>query len=457
VATGELVHSVEIAHVGGEVSPDGAVVALADGRDVVLLDTATLTEQRRLEGHASLATLQFSRDGTRFASGYDDGTVVLWDVATGSVHDQFNGHAGAVTEVAFSSDGDTLYSVSLDRSLLQWDLDGSRRFVAIGRAPAVPGNADYAIVVPTGDEVTYVGGLSGTADTMQFLDLADNRMSPVIEVGHGGIGDVRGRPPAYAEVATSGRDRKVRVWDRETGRLLREHDVGGERIAYSADGERIVVGNGEGAITVIDADTFEFVAPSLRLGHGVLRMLAGPDGRTAIVLTDEPGIALIDTVDGRVLHEHAIELDPISAAFSPDGERVAVATNTGEVGVIDVATGDWVRPPAVGHRDTVITVNYAPDGNTLVSGGLDGRVTLWDGHTGAALGTVVASPNVATGARFAADGHTVVIASTDGTVARWDTAVDQWIATSCKIAGRSLTRTEWVEILADRPFIDICS
>ena len=291
---------------------------------------------------------------------------------------------------------------------------------------------------------------------MQFLDLAENRMSPVIEVGHGGIGDVRGRPPAYGEVATSGRDRMVRVWDRDTGQLLREHDVGGERLSYSADGDRIVVGNGEGSVTLIDADTLEPVAAPVRLGHGVLRIFTGPDNRTAIALTDEPGIALVDTVDRRVLHEHGIEYDPISAAFSPDGERVAVATNTGEVGVVDVATGDWVRPPAVGHRATVITVAYAPDGNTLVSAGFDGRVTLWDGHTGAALGTIVVSQNVATGARFAPDGHTVVIASTDGTVARWDTRVEQWIATACKIVRRSLTPTEWADILADRTYIDTC-
>ena len=215
VATGELVRSVDIAHVGGEVSPDGAVVAVADGRDVVLLDAATLTEQRRLEGHAGLATLQFSRDGTRFASGYDDGTVIVWDVATGAVQEQFNGHAGSVMEVAFSPDGATLYTVSLDRSLLAWDLDGSRRFVAIGRRASHSGQRRLRDRRPTGDQVTYVGGLSGKADAMQFLDLSDDRMSPVIEVGHGGIGDVRGRPPAYGEVATSGRDRvRARVGPR---------------------------------------------------------------------------------------------------------------------------------------------------------------------------------------------------------------------------------------------------
>jgi hypothetical protein len=44
-------------HTSAEKSAPTAVVAVADGR-VLLLDTATLTEQRR-RGHAHLATLQF--------------------------------------------------------------------------------------------------------------------------------------------------------------------------------------------------------------------------------------------------------------------------------------------------------------------------------------------------------------------------------------------------------------
>ena len=175
-----VVDSVDIAHIGGEVSPDGAVVAVADGRDVVLLDAATLTEQRRLEGQANVTTLQFSRDGTRFATGTEDGAVTVWDVDTGAVVDQFRGHSGAVMELAFSPDGATLYTVSLDRSLLAWDLDGSRRFVAkqrtrrrLRRTPTTRSSP------PTAELVTYVSGLSGQPDAMQFLDLTANEMSPL--------------------------------------------------------------------------------------------------------------------------------------------------------------------------------------------------------------------------------------------------------------------------------------
>ena len=261
VETGTLVSSVAIAHIGGEVSPDGAVVAVADGRDVVLLDAATLTERRRLEGQANLTTLQFSRDGTRFATGTEDGAVTVWDIDTGAVLDQFRGHSGTVTELAFSADGATLYTVSLDRSLLAWDLDGSRRFVAKRAGPATPANADYAMVLRSGELIAYVSGLSGQPDAMQFLDLTTNEMSPRVEVGHGGIGEVRPRPPEYDQVATTGRDGFVRIWERSTGLLVGEHDVDGDRLSYSADGERILIGTADGWVAVIDADTLEPLAP----------------------------------------------------------------------------------------------------------------------------------------------------------------------------------------------------
>jgi WD40 repeat protein/DNA-binding SARP family transcriptional activator len=457
VATGTVVDMVAIAHTGVEASPDGAVLAVADGRDVVLLETKTLTEQGRLDGHANVTTLQFSRDGTYLATGTEDGAATLWDIDTGAVVDQFRGHSGIVMELAFSPDRATLYTVSLDRSLLAWDLDGSRRFVAEQRAPTPPAYADYAFVAAGGELIGFVTGLYGKPAAMQFLDFPAGEMGPQIALGHGEIGDVRLRPLNLDEVATTGRDGFVRIWQRSTGSVIRERDVGGQRLAYSADGERIFVGAADGEVSIIDADTLEPLAPSILLDHGILGLHAAPDNRTAIALTGAPGIAIVDTIDGTVLHERRIELSPISADFSPDGERAAVATQSGEVGVLDLSTAEWVREPIVGHRDTALTVRYSPDGNVVVSGGLDGRVAMWDGNTGALLGSLLATPNVATAAGFAPDGHTVVIASTDGTVARWDTRVEHWISAACRIAGRSLTAEEWAAILPHRPYVDSCS
>jgi WD40 repeat protein len=65
----------------------------------------------------------FSDDGARLATASIDGTVQLWDPATGKLHGELTGHPGAVNAVAFSSDGTALASASPDGTLQLWRLD----------------------------------------------------------------------------------------------------------------------------------------------------------------------------------------------------------------------------------------------------------------------------------------------------------------------------------------------
>ena len=62
--------------------------------------------------------------GTTLAAGSSDGTVLLWDVASGTqVGEPLAGHQGSVLSVAFSPDGKTLASGSSDQTVILWDLD----------------------------------------------------------------------------------------------------------------------------------------------------------------------------------------------------------------------------------------------------------------------------------------------------------------------------------------------
>ena len=64
--------------------------------------------------------------------------MIVWDVARASAGETLGGHAGQVTGLVFSDDGETLYSSSLDGKVMVSDLEGSRR---LGRPFAVPANA----------------------------------------------------------------------------------------------------------------------------------------------------------------------------------------------------------------------------------------------------------------------------------------------------------------------------
>jgi WD40 repeat protein len=78
---------------------------------------------RTLSGHTSCVnSVAFSPDGRLLASGSDDDTIKLWEVASGSLVRTLSGHTSYVTSVAFSPDGRLLASGSLDHTIKLWDI-----------------------------------------------------------------------------------------------------------------------------------------------------------------------------------------------------------------------------------------------------------------------------------------------------------------------------------------------
>ena len=121
-------------------SPDGRTLASGDFEGTVRLwDVATGRQVGSpLTGHTGpVLAVAFSRDGRTLASGGDDGTVRLWDVATGRpVGGPLTGHPGAVLSVAFSPDGRTLASGGADGTVRLWDVVTRRQ---IGPVTGHPG------------------------------------------------------------------------------------------------------------------------------------------------------------------------------------------------------------------------------------------------------------------------------------------------------------------------------
>ena len=445
------------------VSPDGRSVAVG-GEDVVLLDGTSLAVRRRLPNPTGWTlALTFSPDGTVLAGGSDEGTATLWDV-DGARRERLGGPSEALQWLHFGGDGRTLYTFASDHRLSTWDVRGDRRVVQKVQVPEEPWVALGDLVVPAPDgEVVAVAqstpGRQDRADTINLVTASGAKAGPLSGTyANWGVW----QPPDAELLAVPG-DRDIRVWDWRRGVVVVEREVGEgaiEALAYTTDGSRLVVGERAGWVYLVDAQTLRRSGPRVPVRGDLLDVLWVGRDRAIAFVHDRDGSAFV-TVDvrtGRVLGTTRLSFEMTHADVSPDGRLLAIGGFEGEVGIMDLRVGRWVKDPVSEHRALVLRLDFSPDGRRLVSSGDDGLVRLWDGRSGAPLESLTLSRfGLASSAVFLPDGHTLLMAAANGTIQRWDTKLDAWVERACRRAGRNLTPSEWRSIFGpDVPARDTC-
>lgn len=119
-------------------SPDGKTVLIAAERSLHLWDLDSGEILQQFDGHtATVASVAITDDGARAVSGSDDRTVRIWDLKSGQEIAILTGHEGAVRTVAVMPGGRWVLSGSSDQSVRLWDLSSSRE-AAVFRNHAAP-------------------------------------------------------------------------------------------------------------------------------------------------------------------------------------------------------------------------------------------------------------------------------------------------------------------------------
>ena len=116
-----------------------------------------------------------------------------------------------------------------------------------------------------------------------------------------------------------------------------------------------------------------------------------------------------------------------AVAFSPDGQRFAVATGAG-IWLYDAQTRHETAL-LTGHTKVVRAVAFSPDGKTLASGARDATVKLWNMENGENIATFVRNGIGVESVAFSPNGKMLAAGTEGGPIKLWDIENGQNLAT----------------------------
>ena len=236
-------------------SPDGTHFAAATGAGIWIYDAQTYREVSLLRGHTRVVkAIAFSPDGKTLASGSLDNSVKLWDIETGEVATTFAGHELDVEAIAFSPDGKTLAFGTWDNRVKLWDTEKGQNIA------------------------TFIG-----------------HEKPPRSVAFSPDGKI---------LASGGWDKTIKLWNTETGKniaTLTGHTRTVFSVAFSPDGKTLASGSQDGTARLWDVKTKQdiqtFKAPTE--WASIHSVAFSPDGKILATGSRWDGIKLWDLETGK--------------------------------------------------------------------------------------------------------------------------------------------------------------
>ena len=232
-------------------SPDGELLATASADGTILLwEIATGRRVRALahpDGAVRIEAVAFHPNGQLLAAGAEDGSVLLWDRFTGRLIGRWAAHREAVFALAFSADGRWLATGSRDASVAIWEATAGRL------VRALRDGLGWILSVTFSPDGRWLA-LGSRDGTVRLWDWQAAGTTPSQAVrtlrGHEGwVRSVRFHPEGRWLVSAAD-DGTLLQW-RPTGdvvRVLRGHLSGVEALAFSPDGALLVSGSRDGTV-----------------------------------------------------------------------------------------------------------------------------------------------------------------------------------------------------------------
>jgi WD40 repeat protein/serine/threonine protein kinase len=467
-------------------------VSCSNDRMIILWDLETGRMRKVLQGHIQpMTSISAAEDGRHVVTSSEDTTIRLWNLDTEQPVQIMRSHVAPVRSVQFVAGSNYVVSSSDDRDVRLWNPFRGECLAEFSGHDGEVNDVDVhlsagLLATASSDRTARVYKLGPLPDNPSPDDLVQTTAEPLNDntlisveplqrwsAGEKGVQTVAVTPNGKRIATGGGDDRVIRIWDTESGALVRELTEPTDGILctqFSPNGQWLAAGGKDQHIYLWDMST-EAAAKTLN-GHSgwVMSLEFSSTGERLLSGAFDATMRLWDVTSGAAITMFPGQIEWIRAAAfggnksqpliisaghagclrlwqsgqGPDGEVIGfrpleMPYQSGQISSIAVSTdgelvaaAGWNRPlqvwnTASGNKvaefgDPNLTIYdlawYGADGQ-LLAACADGSLRLWDTRERKEVKRYVGHTDAVRSVSISADLQVIVSGSQDGTICHW--------------------------------------
>lgn len=248
--------------------------------------------------------------------------------------------------------------------------------------------------------------------------------------GHTGDIDVVIFSPDGKQIASGGTDRTVKIFDVQSGEIVRNFSHSDEVIslAYSRDGKYLVSGSKDKTARIWQVDSNYMVAECAGHEGDVTGVAIDPRFRFVYTVCTDGNLRLYELRGkGKLFKSFPLGMPISSLALTHAGD-IYVGHKNGQIRQIDFMGKEKKAWNA--HSGDIYSLNYGftKTNNYLISGSADNTAKIWDLKTGDEVKTLTGHTWKVNSAELSKDLKFAITGSNDGTCRLWEVETGKALA-----------------------------